>query len=78
MTMNASTNPRHNQLVAALPPEQWQRWLPHLEHVNMPLAQVLYEPGGGAYRLRAELMKEELDRAGPVLHLFLRYTQPSH
>ncbi|HTD72972.1 MAG TPA: Crp/Fnr family transcriptional regulator [Steroidobacteraceae bacterium] len=130
--MNASTNPRHNQLLAALPQEQWQRWLPHLEHINMPLAQVLYEPGGtlshvyfpttaivsllyvmqngesaeiavvgndgvvgvslfmgggstssralvqsagGAYRLTAQLMKKEFDRGGPVLHLFLRYTQ---
>jgi CRP-like cAMP-binding protein len=130
--MNASTNPRHNQLLAALPQEQWQRWLPHLEHVTMPLAQVLYEPGGtlshvyfpttaivsllyvmqngesaeiavvgndgvvgvslfmggdstssralvqsagGAYRLTAQLMKEEFDLGGPVLHLFLRYTQ---
>jgi hypothetical protein len=44
--MDASTNPRHNQLLAALPQEPWKRWLPHLEHVNMPLAQVLYEPGG--------------------------------
>jgi CRP-like cAMP-binding protein len=132
MTMNASTDPRHNQLLAALPQEQWQRWLPHLEHVNMPLAHVLYEPGGtlshvyfpttaivsllyvmqngesaeiavvgndgvvgvslfmggdstssralvqsagGAYRLTAQLMKEEFDRGGPVLHLLLRYTQ---
>src|ERR1700735_204773 len=132
MTMDASTNPRHNQLLAALPQEQWQRWLPHLEHVNMPLGQVLYEAGstlthvyfpttaivsllyvmqngesaeiavvgndgvvgislfmggdstssraliqsaGGAYRLAAQLMKEEFDRGGPVLHLLLRYTQ---
>lgn len=44
--MHASTNPRHNQLLAALPQERWQRWLPHLEHANMPLAQVLCEPGG--------------------------------
>jgi CRP-like cAMP-binding protein len=130
--MDASTNPRHNRLLAALPEEQWQRWLPHLEHVTMPLAQVLYEPGGtlshvyfpttaivsllyvmqngesaeiavvgndgvvgvslfmggdstssralvqsagGAYRLTAQLMKEEFDRGGPVLHLLLRYTQ---
>jgi CRP-like cAMP-binding protein len=130
--MDASTNPRHNQLLAALPQEPWQRWSPHLEQVNMPLAQVLYEPGGtlshvyfpttaivsllyvmqngesaeiavvgndgvvgvplfmggdstssralvqsagGAYRLTAQLMKEEFDRGGPVLHLFLRYTQ---
>ena len=43
--MDASTNPRHNQLLAALPHDQWQRWLSHLEHVDMPLGQVLYEPG---------------------------------
>ena len=40
-----STHPRYNHLLAALPPEQWQRWLPHLEHVEMSLGQVLYEPG---------------------------------
>jgi CRP-like cAMP-binding protein len=130
--IDASTNPRHNHLLAALPQDQWQRWLPHLEHVEMPLAQVLYEPGstlthvyfpttaivsllyvmqngesaeiavvgnegvvgvslfmggestpsralvqsaGGAFRLTAQLMKEEFYRAGPVLHLLLRYTQ---
>jgi len=130
--MNASANPRHNQLLAALPHDQWQRWVLHLEHVDMPLGQVLYEPGdtlrhvyfpttaivsllyvmqdgesaeiavvgnegvagislfmgggstpsraliqsaGGAFRLSAGVMKEEFDRAGPVLHLLLRYTQ---
>src|SRR5476651_1964629 len=130
--MDASTDLRHNQLLAALPHDQWQRWMPHLEHVDMPLGHVLYESGdtlshvyfpttaivsllyvmknggsagiavvgnegvvgvslfmgggstssralvqsaGGAYRLSAELMKQEFDRAGPVLHLLLRYTQ---
>jgi CRP-like cAMP-binding protein len=130
--LSASTNPRHNHLLAALPNDQWQRWLPHLEHVDMPLGQVLYEPGstlthvyfpttaivsllyvmqngesaeiavvgnegvigvslfmggestpsralvqsaGGSFRLTAQLMKEEFYRAGPVLHLLLRYTQ---
>jgi len=129
---DASTHSRHNQLLAALPQDQWQRWLPHLEHVEMPLGQVLYEPGstlshvyfpttaivsllyvmqngesaeiavvgnegvvgvslfmggdstpsravvqsaGGGFRLAAQLMKEEFDRGGPVLHLLLRYTQ---
>jgi CRP-like cAMP-binding protein len=38
-------NPRQNHLLGALPQDQWQRWLPHLEHVDMPLGQVLYEPG---------------------------------
>src|SRR6202011_4068381 len=42
---NASTDPRHNRLLAALPEDQWQRWLPNLEHVEMPLGQVLYEAG---------------------------------
>jgi CRP-like cAMP-binding protein len=40
-----SSEPRHNHLLAALPKDQWQRWLPHLEHVDLPLGQVLYEPG---------------------------------
>jgi CRP-like cAMP-binding protein len=130
--IDASTNPRHNHLLAALGDDQWQRWMPNLEHVEMPLGQVLYEPGstlshvyfpttaivsllyvmqngesaeiavvgnegvvgvslfmggestssralvqsaGGGFRLTAQLMKEEFYRAGPVLHLLLRYTQ---
>lgn len=40
-----SINPRQNHLLAALPRDQWQRWYPHLEYVDMPLGQVLYEPG---------------------------------
>jgi CRP-like cAMP-binding protein len=116
----------------ALAHEQWERWRLQLEYVDMPLGQVLYEPGnllthvyfpttaivsilyvmkngesaeiavvgnegvvgvslfmgggstssralvqsaGGAYRLSAELLKQEFERAGPVLHLLLRYTQ---
>ena len=43
--IDASTNPRHNHLLAALADDQWQRWIPHLEYVEMPLGQVLYEPG---------------------------------
>ena len=34
-----------NQLLAALPPGDWARWLPQLERVEMPLGQVLYESG---------------------------------
>ena len=127
-----SHNPRRNQLLDALGHEQWERWRLQLEYVDMPLGQVLYEPGnllthvyfpttaivsilyvmkngesaeiavvgnegvvgvslfmgggstssralvqsaGGAYRLSAELLKQEFERAGPVLHLLLRYTQ---
>jgi CRP-like cAMP-binding protein len=130
--MTASPEPRQNRLLAALPEAELRRWLPHLEYVDMPLGEVLYEAGstlshvyfpttaivsllyvmqngesaeiavvgndgvvgislfmggdstpsraliqsgGGAYRLRAQLMKEEFDRGGPVLHLLLRYTQ---
>jgi CRP-like cAMP-binding protein len=43
--MKVSTNPKHNLLIAALPHDQWQRWLPHLEHVQLHLGQVLYEAG---------------------------------
>jgi CRP-like cAMP-binding protein len=38
-------DPRKNQLLAALPPTEWARWLPGLEPVDMPLGQVLYESG---------------------------------
>jgi CRP-like cAMP-binding protein len=125
-------DPRRNQLLAALPEAEYQRWLPHLEPVEMPLGQVLYESGGvlshvyfptssivsllyvtesgssaeiavvgfeglvgvslfmgggstpsrgvvqsagQGFRLKAEVMKTEFERSGPVLHLLLRYTQ---
>ena len=127
-----STEPRNNFLLAALPDPEWQRWQSLLEKVEMPLGQVLYEPGttlahvyfpttsivsllyvmengasaeiavvgneglvgislfmggestpsravvqsaGHGLRLKAQLMKSEFERAGPVLHLLLRYTQ---
>ncbi len=39
------TDPRLNHLLAALPPDEWERWLPQLEWVDMPLGQVMYESG---------------------------------
>jgi CRP-like cAMP-binding protein len=125
-------DPRINHLLAALPTQEWERWRPQLEFVDMPLGQVVYESGatlshvyfpttaivsllyvlesgasaeiaivgneglvgvslfmggestpsravvqsaGQGFRLEASLMKREFDRAGPVLHLLLRYTQ---
>ena len=125
-------DPRHNRLLAALPDAEWERWLPNLEAVDMPLGKVLYEPGirlthvyfptssivsllyvmedgasaeiavvghdglvgislfmggesttnravvqsaGLGFRLKANLLMLEFNRAGPVLHLLLRYTQ---
>lgn len=125
-------DPHKNELLAALPDDAWQRWLPQLEFVDLPLGKVLYESGskmthvyfpttaiisllyvmedgasaeiavvgreglvgislfmggsstpsravvqseGKAYRLQASLMMQEFNRAGPVLHLLLRYTQ---
>jgi CRP-like cAMP-binding protein len=41
----ASNDPKANQLLAALPPEEWSRWQPQLELVDLPLGKVLYEPG---------------------------------
>jgi len=38
--------PGQNRLLAALPEEEFQRLLPHLELVPMPLGQLLYEAGG--------------------------------
>jgi CRP-like cAMP-binding protein len=130
--MATSPKPRDNQLLAALPDAEWQRWQPHLEPVTLTLGDVLYEAGdtlgyvyfpttaivsllyvmedgasaeiavvglegvvgvslfmgglstpsravvqsaGQGFRLRAQIMKDEFNRAGPVLHLLLRYTQ---
>ena len=96
-----SPDPTENHLLACLPDTEWQRWLPELERVEMPLGQVLYESGGTlshvgislfmggdstssravvqsaglGLRLKAQIMKDDFNRAGPVLHLLLRYTQ---
>ena len=43
---NVSINRKGNHLLSALPDAEWQRWLPMLEVVDMPLGQVLYESGG--------------------------------
>jgi CRP-like cAMP-binding protein len=40
-----ASDPKSNQLLAALPEAEWQRWLPQLEQVSMPLGQVVYESG---------------------------------
>ena len=38
--------PKKNHLLAALPDAEWERWLPQLEAVDLPLGQVVYESGG--------------------------------
>ncbi|HET7552730.1 MAG TPA: Crp/Fnr family transcriptional regulator [Gemmatimonadaceae bacterium] len=38
-------DPLQNHLLAALPREELQRWLPQLKQVAMPLGMVLHEPG---------------------------------
>ncbi|MCD6663552.1 MAG: Crp/Fnr family transcriptional regulator [Comamonas sp.] len=123
---------RQNQLLAAVPDVELERWLPYLEAVDLPLGKVLYESGtrlsyvyfpttaiisllylmengasaeiavvgfegligislfmggesttsravvqsaGRGLRLNSQQMMLEFNRAGPVLHLLLRYTQ---
>jgi CRP-like cAMP-binding protein len=44
--MTSPADPLHNQLLAALQPLEYQRWLPRLEPVELALGQVLYESGG--------------------------------
>jgi len=130
--MTLSDDLRQNRLLAALPDAEWDRWLPQLEFVDLPLGKVLYESGshpthvyfpttsiisllyvmedgasaeiavvgnegivgislfmggestpsrsvvqsgGRGFRLKASVMMQEFNRAGPVLHLLLRYTQ---
>lgn len=43
--MYASPQPSHNHLLAALPADDLQRLVPHLEQVSLGLGDVLYEPG---------------------------------
>ena len=43
--MAKSSDPRENHLLAALPADEWARWMPELEPVSMSLGQVLYESG---------------------------------
>ena len=43
--MDSSNTPRQNHLLDALPAEDYNRLLPHLELVSMPLGNVLYESG---------------------------------
>ncbi len=43
--MATSEDPRENQILAALPQAEWERWRPQLEAVDMPLGKVLYESG---------------------------------
>jgi CRP-like cAMP-binding protein len=38
-------------------------------------SRAVVQSAGQGYRLRAQSMKDEFNRAGPVLHLVLRYTQ---
>ena len=128
----SASDPRNNQLLAALSDAQFERWQAFLEPVYLPLGQVLSESGrtpsylyfpttaivslmyltqdggstevavvgndgvvgislfmggdatssqavvqsaGKAYRLPAQLVKDAVDRPGPVLTLLLRYTQ---
>ena len=43
--MTAFPDPRTNQLLAALPDADWQRWLALLEPVELPLGHAIYESG---------------------------------
>src|SRR5471030_3091602 len=38
-------------------------------------SRAVVQSAGHGFRLKAQLMKQEFERAGPVLHLLLRYTQ---
>jgi CRP-like cAMP-binding protein len=43
--MSPDAPPKTNQLLAALPAAEWQRWQAMLERVDLPLGQVLHESG---------------------------------
>ncbi|MFC5473947.1 hypothetical protein [Paraherbaspirillum soli] len=50
--MAISPAPRRNRLLAALPDAEWQRWLPQLEAIELPLGKVLCESGSGLNAMR--------------------------
>ena len=134
-TMRSMATPHtttQNHILAAFPHAEYDRLLPHLELIEMPLGEVLYESGeklqhvyfpttsivslqfvledgasaeiavvgnegilgislfmggdttpsravvrsaGHGYRLKAALLQQEFNRAGPAMRLLLRYTQ---
>jgi CRP-like cAMP-binding protein len=45
IAVTVSRDPEHNQLLAALPALELARMAPHLELIEMPLGEMLYEPG---------------------------------
>src|SRR5512141_3144668 len=45
-SLSARQSPRQNHLLAALPAADYDRLLPHLELVPLPLAWAVYEAGG--------------------------------
>ncbi len=133
LSLNKSPSlPVENNILAALPESAQARLFPHLESIEMPLGEVLYESGtqlnyvyfpttsivsllyvmkngasaeiavvgkegilgialfmggdttpsralvqsaGHGFRLKAQLLKDEFNRAGPTMNLLLRYTQ---
>ena len=42
---------------------------------NTTPSRAIVQSAGHAFRLKAELLKDELERHGPTMHLLLRYTQ---
>jgi hypothetical protein len=36
---------KKNHLLAALPDAEWKRWSSFIQRLQMPLGEVLYEPG---------------------------------
>jgi CRP-like cAMP-binding protein len=87
--MRPALNPKHNQLLAALPAAELERLAPRLEAATLPLGQMLYEPGEQLehayfplsaivslhYVTASGALKQEFDRHGPLQRLLLRYTQ---
>jgi CRP-like cAMP-binding protein len=45
MSHNDSSAGATNRILSALPPEELQRLQPHLEYVELPLKQILFDPG---------------------------------
>ena len=68
----STLEPAGNRLLASLPPEEYERLLPHLEHVSFALGEVVYESG------RTPLWKEVMKSPRHALSTFSRWRVVGH
>ena len=77
--MATGSDPRTNRLLAALPADDWGRWLP----VHIPLGEVLHEPGvamGNVYFPTTSIVSllYAMEGGASAVHGLRDHAQPRH